>query len=235
MPVKSVGVRLVAEFLIVFTGVVGALLADDWRERRSERRIAQEGLAQIQVDLDLESAEYQALFESVGQQERAAAWLIVNLERPGVPTDSVAEAMRTVTVGRIFEPAGPAYQSLRDGGNLHLLEDPALRREIVRYYEDTQTYLAELDTRVEEVSHEVERRLVRYRKLLPRAGSLEFGPGARWDLTATPAAIARDGELVSAIGLFGGRASFLSTRLEAFFIPENSRLRGLIAEALDGG
>ena len=227
-------VRLVAEFFTVFIGVVGALLADDWRERNSERRTAREGLAQVHVDLLLDSTEFLALRESVREQERGAAWLLVHLARPDVPPDSVTRVMSDVTTGRLYQPSGPSYRSLRDGGNLHLLEDTELRGEIVRYYEDTQVYLRELYALTESAARDVERRLIPYRRRSPNAESLGFGIGSRWSLTVDPAEILEDQELVSALGLFGGRASYLGGRLDDLFIPENARIRGRVGESIEG-
>ena len=142
--------------------------------------------------------------------------------------------MSDVTTGRLFQPTGPAYRSLRDGGNLHLLEDPDLRGEIVRYYEDTHVYLGELYALTESVARDVEDRLVPYRGRMPDPVSLDFGRSSTWELERPPTDIAQDGELMNVLGLFGGRVSFLTARLEGFFMPENARLRAQVEEALAG-
>ena len=53
---RPLAVRALAEGFAIFAGVLLALVADDWRETRSDRREARESLAVVMADLESDSA-----------------------------------------------------------------------------------------------------------------------------------------------------------------------------------
>lgn len=129
----------VKEGLVIFAGVLVALVADDFRTNRAEIEDARESLRIIAEDLRRDSFAIADARESAAQHEAAMRWAFENRDNPTPDPDSVAALVGTIENNAIipaFSRAG--YDGLRAENRLDLIADGQLRRRLSRYYEVLQ-------------------------------------------------------------------------------------------------
>jgi hypothetical protein len=112
--------RRIAEFLVVFGGVVLA-------------------------DLRQDSLELERYARNLESRQRDAASFLNMLSDDEVLPDSIV-VRRYQAVGREFNyrPTGPAFEGLRDSGGLSLITDPAVADALLGYYDSQHRYLDDL-------------------------------------------------------------------------------------------
>lgn len=127
---------VLGETLIVVVGVMIALAVDSWREDRRDERTEEQYLSSLLEDLDSDFAE----LDRAGRQSRSAAagartvLDVLGGRAPPLPGDSLALAVEYA--GFLYFPAYFPYtfDELVSTGNLRIIRDPELRREIASYY-----------------------------------------------------------------------------------------------------
>jgi hypothetical protein len=126
----------VAELVIVAAGVLIALAADGWSQRRADRVLERRYLDDLLVDLQSDTAQ---LRTAIGLAEsRAALGHAVLRALDGDTILSPPDLV--VAVERHFYFAFPAYSrttiaDLMSTGNLRLLRDRGLKRRLSEYYQ----------------------------------------------------------------------------------------------------
>lgn len=127
---------MLGETLIVVVGVLIALAVDSWREERRDERTEEQYLSSLLEDLESDFAE----LDRAGSQARTATasartvlQVLEGQARP-LPGDSLAHAVEYA--GFLYFPAYFPYtfDELVSTGNLRIIRDPELRREIAAYY-----------------------------------------------------------------------------------------------------
>lgn len=134
---RAAGLRWVlGETLIVVVGVLIALAVDNWREERREERTEEQYLSSLLEDLDSDFAE---LARAGGQARTAAEAARTVLEvlrgqAQSISGDSLAWSVEYA--GFLYFPAYFPYtfNELLSTGNLRVIRDPEVRREIAAYY-----------------------------------------------------------------------------------------------------
>ena len=125
------------ELVIVFLGVLVALLVDGWNEGRIERAVERDYLQRILEDVREDRRELSALTKALDSKRDA----IVRLLSPThFESMSDLELLQTLveasTAGfGVLSGNSTTFEDLRGTGNLGLVSDPELRAEIVSYYE----------------------------------------------------------------------------------------------------
>ena len=230
-------VHVATEFLIVFVSVVLALLANDWRQRQIDRGQERQALTLILRDLREDSVQLHEYGTQLLRQDSAAAWLVTNIDRPGVPADSVLTAVVGVTRYYNYRPEFPTYDGLKASGRLGLIRDPGLHDAVVRYFDFFVPYLNDL------------RQGVRNRSLNTRQGQLRHfiprpPPGARvfsvqesdvarsWTRTTSIASIRADREYLGEVASVGVSTAWLVSRVDTLFLPQSRQLQALIRQQL---
>ena len=66
---------LLREFLVIFAGVLIALVADDWRTDRDEREQGVQSLRVVEEDLRSDSVELADVFQLAQHHAAASRWL----------------------------------------------------------------------------------------------------------------------------------------------------------------
>jgi len=110
-------IRLLAEFAVIFMGITLSLLADDWRQSRSDLEDERRALQALLVDLAGDSVVLGELQSQAVTHDRAAMWLYQRMGDPGNDADSATEELghtqafgvitccRRATRARIERPA----------------------------------------------------------------------------------------------------------------------------------
>tara|TARA_B100000676_G_C17757339_1_gene669774 strand:+ start:60 stop:797 length:738 start_codon:yes stop_codon:yes gene_type:complete len=134
--------KMFAEFIVIASGVVFGLLADEWRQDLSDRERERQVLVEILMDLEVDSAELAALADRNDMWDQAGLWAYRHKGQV-IPDDSAASALRPLFFYREYFPSSTAFMGLRDSGELTLIKDTSLRRAIVTYFGEHQPDLKE--------------------------------------------------------------------------------------------
>jgi len=228
--------RLAAEFGVIFLSIILALIADDWRETRSERQDGLDSLELILEDLHEEESGLDRFQEVLTEQVAAAAELIRILEERGDPGE-IARAYSRVVLYFNYESAHPAYRGLAESGGLRLIEDAAVRDAIIDYHDGTIPYLQGLRLTMEEDAQTLAR--IGYRHFIRRPdpggdgqSSLDRAWGFR--LETSPAELRADREFMGALGAAGATARFLAARIDGRFLERNRETIRVVQDYLTG-
>jgi hypothetical protein len=134
--------RILAEFAVIFAGVTLGLVAEDWRQGRSDRAAATALLAELVEDLDADSIELSRLQVTASRWERDAVRLLRFIPDPESDPDSIIQASVSLSLYYRYRPVRSGYVALVDGGHLSGITDASVRRSIVAYYEQRQMLIA---------------------------------------------------------------------------------------------
>ncbi len=126
----------ISELAIVVVGVLIALAADGWAQRQADRELERSYLDDLMVDLRSDTAQLRAAIDLAA--DRAALGHAVLRAMDG---DTILAAPDfVVALERHFYFAFPAYSQatmsdLLSTGNLRLIEDRSLKRQLSEYYQ----------------------------------------------------------------------------------------------------
>jgi len=133
--------RLFAEFGVVFLGVTLSLLADDWRQSRTDRTDERLALEELLADLEAGAVDMGNLRSGSRDDAEATLWIRHALGAPEVNVDSLSSKLGTIYNFYSYQAPAPTYAGLRAGGRLTLVRNDELRRDIIKYYEERQPYI----------------------------------------------------------------------------------------------
>lgn len=133
--------RLATEFVAIAGAVYLGLLADNYREYRSERTSEAEYRAQFLQDLDRDIEVLGNLRSEIGDQATAALWIHEAAHGIERSRESVERAFSVLFLTWTYERQRAAYLGLRDGLGLHIVRDFEMRSMLIDYYEIEQSLL----------------------------------------------------------------------------------------------
>ena len=133
--------RVLGEGAAIFVAVVLALVADDWRETRSEREEAEESLALMVRELQSDSAELAQGAEVGRRLAASSSWLIQNWDRSDNDRDSLERHLYQYSRTRNFQLSRAGFDGLQNANRLWLLESDSLRNLLLAYYEGRQPHV----------------------------------------------------------------------------------------------
>ena len=130
-------VKLAGEFLAIGAGVFLGLLADDWRDLRNQREAGLDALVLVREDLRSDSVELATTRSALLTRSELTPWLIRNHRARETPDSAVIVLGSVLTLPR-YQRIRPSYIALRETGRLDLIQNDAIRSEMVAYFERTQ-------------------------------------------------------------------------------------------------
>ncbi len=146
--------RVAAESLVIIVSILLAFGIDAWWERHQNRQEEVQALLDLRGDLTTDSADLANLRRRMGTWDDKALWVDRNVDRE-LSADSVTTALRQLWFFSLYQPINASYSGLRDSGQLSLLRNNALRRQIVEYYETRQPYVLQFDALVKPLHSQV--------------------------------------------------------------------------------
>jgi hypothetical protein len=163
----TIAARFLAEFALIVVGVLVALQVESWRDGRTEAARESEQLAALESDFLVNRDRYA---ETIADQERmmkhSAELLRLLARQTEVSPDSMA---RLVLYGALswyeVEPVTGAYDALIASGDIGLIRDAGLRRELAEFF-------AELDAGFEDHENLMDILAELQRLAAPRVGSI---------------------------------------------------------------
>ena len=130
----------IGELAIVVVGVLIALGVDSWNDERLDRRLEHRYMAGLVQDLredTLELGRALALAEQFAEDGRS----VLRVAEGGDPGRTPAEFLRSIEfAGFLYFPihTRPTYDELVSTGNLGLLRDGGLKRDLAAYYAEIE-------------------------------------------------------------------------------------------------
>jgi hypothetical protein len=127
------------ELVIVFLGVLVALLVDGWNQRRMDRGLEREYLVRLAQDVSRDAEALRDLAQALEEKSAALVWLGA-LDAAGLAAAPDAELVPRLVHAHsagfgVLRGISTTFEDLRSTGNLALVADPTLRAQIVSYYE----------------------------------------------------------------------------------------------------
>ena len=124
------------EILLIFIGVVIALQASDWWDRKAERRLETAYLVELQSDLQQDRQKVAEALDRHKKIEATVSELLEYLRSDQPYTDELDASFGVLYGVKAFEVNSAAYESLKSHG-VTLISNPELRPHIARVFEDT--------------------------------------------------------------------------------------------------
>jgi hypothetical protein len=131
---------MLAELVLIVTGILIALYIDGWVQDRKDRETETTYLELLRDDLALIEAEVAAYAEfeqSVVTTGKAFLDATSNADSPGEQR-SLQGMLSEMSVRRTLSIVSAAYADLTSTGNLQLIRSPDLRRQLVHYFADVE-------------------------------------------------------------------------------------------------
>ena len=132
--------RLLAEFAIIVVGVLVALQVEAWRDRSLASDRESEQLEALRADFEVNRQRYVDTIEDQRRMmQHSESLLSVMAGRTPVSPDSVG---RLLAFGALswyeVEPVTGAYDALIASGDIGLIQDTELRRELADFFAELQ-------------------------------------------------------------------------------------------------
>jgi hypothetical protein len=138
--------RLFAELAVIVAGVLIALAADSWWEKRQERQRAEQYLRQLLVDFRQTERGLQNSIEGDTRTLESATKVI---ERAYRGRFGLADSLQMPSGYQQFTPLTGTLTALVQGGDLRLLKGDSLRFALIAYaamIQETETILRHTET-----------------------------------------------------------------------------------------
>ncbi len=130
----------VGEIILIVIGIVLALQLNNLNESRKTRARANEALALVKTDLLKEIAAFERYTESKSTSDLPFLRSVYDKKWESIALDSLP----LIGTGYFnFQPFNSAYQGLKSGGNLAIIDNDSLRSAIIYYFEHQHIHLAD--------------------------------------------------------------------------------------------
>lgn len=144
--------RAFGEFAVIVLGVLVALAADAWNDRRLDRLEEREYLSRLHGDLARDTAQYAFVLAWMERKEEALDSVATWLAEVGSSPDSLVMAHHLGAASNFGWNVGPlgtsaTFEDLRSSGKLGLITNADLRAGLIRYREDAESEDRRIDAR----------------------------------------------------------------------------------------
>lgn len=146
MPETRLSLRRAAgEFAVIVLGVLVALAADAWNDRRLDRAEEREYLERLHTALQEDTAQYQFILNWMDRKEAGLRRVDELLSSPtAIVQDSEDFASHLAAAQNFGWNVGPlgaraTFEDLRSSGKLGLLREVDLRNRLIEYYGRTES------------------------------------------------------------------------------------------------
>lgn len=128
------------ELVLIIVGILAALYIDGWMQDRQDRKLERSYLELLADDLDLIETR---LLEHISFENSIAATskaILRGISEQNFPVDTriIQQQLSEISVRRTLRVESTAYADLTSTGNLQLVRNSDLRRQIVRYFAATK-------------------------------------------------------------------------------------------------
>jgi len=127
--------RVLGESLVIIMSVLLALSADAWWQTRQDDSRRRDYLEGLVIDFDLMSERADSSLAVAGRAYVAGQTLLERLAAGGAPpADSAVTWLAALAQYEVFSPSTGSYESMVASGDLELLGDTELSRQIASFF-----------------------------------------------------------------------------------------------------
>ena len=124
------------ELLVVFIGITAAFMLNNWREEHKDRQLEEKYLSSFRSDLVADSELLQTILPANKDKLiRISEFVKGVMAKDGWPVDSAVVMLGLMMSSHSFDQKRTTYESIINSGNLGILSDHDLRKDLVEYYE----------------------------------------------------------------------------------------------------
>ncbi|MEO1437215.1 MAG: DUF6090 family protein [Bacteroidota bacterium] len=124
----------IGEIVIVMIGITLAFALNNFRDNLQEQKIKEQYLKHLLIDLEEEQGQLESLNASIGEKIQTIREVRPHLGNPMPGRDTVIRKFFFLAEAVHFIPEQTAYQTMINSGDLKLIDDFELRRNIEAYY-----------------------------------------------------------------------------------------------------
>jgi hypothetical protein len=124
----------VGEILLVVIGILLALQIDTWNNGNIDRRKEKEYLSSLIEDLQTQQRLVSAQIQHEARMREKCEIALKQLTSEKIHFDNLTVSLGDIT-RRTFVVNDPTFQDLKSSGNILLIRDNALRKEILSFYQ----------------------------------------------------------------------------------------------------
>jgi len=121
------------ELVVVFIGITGAFLLNNWRETRAERKLEFKYYNSLLRDLTDDADKIDAIQTFIQQQDSVLQTFITRSSAGDFPLDSISNVLYALVSTSQFSAETGTYETIKYSGNVYT--DYELREEINSYYD----------------------------------------------------------------------------------------------------
>jgi len=126
----------IGEIILVVLGILIALQINTWNEQRKENNLEHSYYCKLLEDVEQDISQVQEQIVKTDERLRASNEMLRLLQLPAPRVDQVMQqtlaAISLITY--TFRPNMAAYEDLKSSGNLKILRDNPVKKEIIEYY-----------------------------------------------------------------------------------------------------
>lgn len=130
------------EIILLVIGILIALQINNWNERQKENKREKVLLSNLVLDLEEQIAllDDYIIYESGYTED--GIYILNNFAKYNSFTvlDSIVPKLNYLTERRTFNPINTTFQELSSAGDIRLIRNVALKREIIRYYHELERW-----------------------------------------------------------------------------------------------
>jgi len=132
---RSVLVRMISESVLIVVSILLALSADAWLDSRNQAARLDGQLAALARDFDQMLERVEASHSAASRAAESGKKLSTLLQQDAdIDPDLAREWLWHIIFYEVFSPSSGAYQALVTSGNVELLEDDELKRELADFF-----------------------------------------------------------------------------------------------------
>lgn len=138
------------EFIVIVVGVLAALAVDDWRQERGDRALEKHLLTSLIANLEEDESDAKFQEEFVQLNLDAVNHLLAVVGHPLAPNTAKTDTNASEIDASLWmlrwkaelEVFDDTYSEMMATGSLKVIKDPALRKQISKYYNDSRRLIA---------------------------------------------------------------------------------------------
>jgi hypothetical protein len=130
----------IVELVVVFIGITGAFLLNNWRENAKDIQLEMKYLHTLSSEVTGDTANLEAGIEDKELKLEKIRKYIMHIKSGSATIDSAAVLVSTILSISTFGINSSTYESMKYNGTLNLIRNFELRQKIVNYYESFEGY-----------------------------------------------------------------------------------------------
>ena len=126
----------IGEIILVVIGILIALSINNWNEERKKRLLEEDHYCKLLEDLNQDIVEIKNQIKTNEHRIKNSNLLISILQKPKFTQKEVVDAMvgSVYQTSYTFKPSLAAFEDIKSSGNLGLLKDLKLKKQLISYY-----------------------------------------------------------------------------------------------------